>query len=151
MIEQLLRDLKAEEGFRSYVYDDFNGEPIVPGYTLKGHPTIWYGLCVEKGRVPYLPPNTADDALAYVATAKWHDLLKRLPWLANQPEDVQRALAHMAFQLGVEGTLGFSLMLAALERGDRETAAINALDSAWSRQTPARAQRVAELIAGHGT
>lgn len=151
MIDQLLRDLKAEEGFRPYVFDDGDGLPIVPGKVMVGHPTLWYGLCVEKGRIPYLPISTADDVLEYVATAKWLALLKRLPWLEAQPDDVQRALAQMAYQMGVDGVLAFKLMLAALERGDRETAAINALDSAWSKQTPARAQRVAELMAGHAT
>lgn len=149
MIEQLLRDLKSEEGFRPYCYDDANGEPIVPGYVLKGHPTLWYGLCVEKGRVPYLPPKTADDVLEHVATEKWLSLLKRAPWLETQPDDVQRALAHMAYQMGVDGVLGFKGMLMALERGDRETAAVSALDSAWAKQTPQRANRVIDLIRGY--
>jgi lysozyme len=55
----------------------------------------------------------------------------------------------MAYQLGVEGVAKFVLMLTALERGDRETAAVNALASEWAKQTPDRAKRVATLIRGH--
>lgn len=149
MIERLLAILANEEGFRPYVYDDATGEPLRPGYTLVGHPTIWFGLCVEKGRVPRLPEAMPRDAHEYVAVTKWNDLQSRAPWLAGQPEDVQLALALMAYQLGADGVLGFPNMLAALKRGDREAAADHALDSDWHRvDTPPRAKRVAALIRG---
>ena len=54
----------------------------------------------------------------------------------------------MAYQLGVNGVGNFSKMLNALESGDRETAAIEALDSKWATQTPERAERVANMIGG---
>lgn len=148
MIEDLIRDLKREEGFRPYAYDDANGEPIVPGYTVVGHVTIWYGLCIEKGRVPPVPERIPAELLAHVAERKWSELMDRIPWVADLPADVQRALAQMAYQLGVDGVIRFRKMLAALERGDRATAAAEALDSDWAQQTPARAERVAALIRG---
>lgn len=76
------------------------------------------------------------------------DLDRALPWLWEQPEDVQVALGDMCFQMGISRLLKFRKMLAALERGDREEAAREALESAWARQTPARAARVAALIRG---
>lgn len=149
MIDRLLEILAGEEGFRGFVYDDANGEPIVPGYTVIGHPTIWIGLCVEKGRVPHLPDAMPREALEYVAVAKWNELQLHAPWLTRLHEDVQLALALMAYQLGADGVLAFKNMLAALERGDRELAANEALNSKWARgDTPARAQRVAALIRG---
>ena len=42
---------------------------------------------------------------------------------------VQEALLDMAYQLGVDGLLGFHDMLAALERGDYQAAKAAALSS----------------------
>jgi lysozyme len=149
MTDRLLDTLANEEGFRPYVYDDATGEPIVPGYTCIGHPTIWYGLCLEKGRVPKLPIGMPREALQYVSQGKYGDLVNRAPWIIGQPDDVRLALALMAYQLGASGVLGFKRMCAALQRGDREAAADEALDSEWHRKdSPARARRVAELIRG---
>jgi lysozyme len=149
VIDRALPILANEEGLRWYVYDDKTGEPIVPGYTVIGHPTIFIGLCVEKGRVPKLPQSLPHELLEYVAASKWNDLQTKAPWVAGQPEDVQLALALMAFQLGANGVLGFKRMCAALRRGDRATAEQEALDSEWYRRdTPARAARVAAMIGG---
>jgi lysozyme len=152
LIEALLEHLKAEEGFRPYVYDDATGDPIVPGYTVKGHPTIWYGLCVERGRIPRIPDEVPRDVLKRVAEEKWRALLERVPWLAELPERTQVGLAAMAYQLGVEGVLKFRNMFQALAVGDLHAASLHALDSAWARRpppvgTPLRARRVAALIA----
>ena len=62
--------------------------------------------------------------------------------------DVQTILLSMAYQMGVRGLLGFRKMWAALKAGDRATAAYEALDSQWARQTPARANRHADVISG---
>ena len=52
----------------------------------------------------------------------------------------------MAYQLGVHGVLEFKEMLASLERGDCQAARRQALESAWARETPARAKRVTERL-----
>jgi hypothetical protein len=149
MIERLLSTLANEEGLRWYAYDDATGEPLRPGYTLVGHPTWLIGLCIEKGRVPKLPQSLPHDLLEYIAASKWSELQNKAPWVAGQPEDVQLALALMAFQLGANGVLGFKRMCAALQSGEREAAADHALDSDWHRNdSPARAKRVAALIRG---
>lgn len=61
-------------------------------------------------------------------------------------ENRQAALINMAFQLGVRGCFAFRLMWAALERKDWQAAYAEALDSAWARQTPSRARRVAAIL-----
>lgn len=137
MIEQLLQDLRRDEGWRPHVYLD-----------SLGFQTIGHGFLVDARRGDGLPPEIGEAWLRLAAERHWSALLARLPWLAQQPDDAQRALGNMAYQLGVDGVLGFRLMLAALERGDRESAAENALASAWHSQTPARAERVAALLRG---
>jgi hypothetical protein len=34
--------VKTAESFRRFAYDDATGKPLVPGDTIKGHPTIGY-------------------------------------------------------------------------------------------------------------
>jgi len=74
------------------------------------------------------------------------DLERNLPWLFERPEPVQRALVNMCFNLGWPRLSGFRKMLAALEAGDYDTAAAEALDSRWARQVGARAERIAALF-----
>lgn len=70
------------------------------------------------------------------------------PWWRDMPEERQRALANMCFQLGLPRLSGFRKMIAALHSGDWEKAADEALDSDWAKQVPNRAHRVAALIRG---
>lgn len=62
------------------------------------------------------------------------------------PAKIQRALAEMAYQMGVRGVCGFRDMLAAVRVGDWPRAHDEALDSRWARQTPGRAKRMAALL-----
>jgi lysozyme len=137
LLKELLDDLKSDEGWRPFAYVD-----------SLGFLTIGYGFLVDDRSGVGLPLSIGEAWLKVAAEERWVNLLGRLPWLETQPEDVQRALGNMAYQLGVDGVLGFKLMLEALERGDRETAAENALKSKWHEQTPRRAERVAALMRG---
>lgn len=148
MIEDVTKILRDEEGFRSYVYDDATGEPIVPGYTVVGHPTIWWGLCVEKGRMPEIPSRVPTECLEIVAHQKWMGVLDRARWIVELSTSTQIALWLMAYQMGVDGLFAFKDMLAALKAGDVSAARDAARDSDWARQakTAARAARVAALF-----
>lgn len=148
MLDQLCEDLKADEGWRAHVYDDATGQPIVPGSTVIGHPTIGYGFLVEAGKSEGLPNAIGETWLLHAASVRWWALTTRHPWLVEQPEDVQRAIGNMAYQIGVEGVSRFRRTLTALQDGDRALAAECALQSKWATQTPARANRVAALIRG---
>lgn len=147
-LDALLSTLEQDEGFRPFAYDDGDGQPVVPGKVMVGHVTIWFGLCLEQGRVPQLPATMPREALRYVAEGKWLELLMREPWMESLPENTQLGLAMMAYQMGAGGVLGFKRMVAALRAGDFEAAETHALDSNWARQTPARAKRVAALLRG---
>jgi lysozyme len=52
----------------------------------------------------------------------------------------------MSFQMGTAGLLGFQNTLQAIRSGNYEAAASGMMASAWARQTPARAQRMANLM-----
>ena len=50
------------------------------------------------------------------------------------------------YQLGYDGGMKFEKMWKALEQNDYQTAAKEALDSNWAKQTPERANRFAEFL-----
>lgn len=74
------------------------------------------------------------------------ELDKAIPWWRTKPENIQRALANMAFNMGWPRLSGFKNMLAALEAGRYDEAATHALDSQWAKQVGDRAKRVADLL-----
>lgn len=74
------------------------------------------------------------------------ELDKALPWWRGLSEVRQRALANMAFNLGVPRLLGFARMLAALQAGQWDEAAKQALASKWAQQVGARSDRIAKMI-----
>jgi len=58
----------------------------------------------------------------------------------------QAVLVDMSVNLGFVGLLRFKRMWAALGRGDHAEAGIEILDSAYARQLPARANRLAAIM-----
>ena len=137
MLNDLINDLKSDEGWRSFAYQDH-----------LGFWTIGWGFLIDERRGGELPREIAEQWLAYAVTKRWGQLLNRHPWIDDQPDDVQRALGNMSYQLGVGGLSKFKKRLQALKDGDRELAAREALDSKWAAQTTARAYRVTALIRG---
>ena len=102
--------LKTEEAFWGMSYLD-----------TRGHPTIGYGT--------KLPITKAEGAwLLETRLADTHDRLAKA-WApyGGQNQARQGALLDMAYQLGVDGLLGFHDMLDALERGDWAAASKAAL------------------------
>lgn len=71
------------------------------------------------------------------------DLEKYLPWASTLDDARYRVLVDMTFNMGIHGLLGFKRMLAALERGDYETAAAEMESSKWAEQVGRRAHRLA--------
>lgn len=74
------------------------------------------------------------------------ELDRNAAWWRDLPDDCQRGLANMCFNLGWPRLSGFRNMLAALEDGDYDEAAVQALDSRWARQVKGRADRIADLF-----
>lgn len=138
MIDALLADLRRDEGWRPFVYKDH-----------LGFDTIGYGFLVDPRKGVGLPQEIGNQWLEFALETRWNQLLARAPWILEQPEDVQRALGNMVYQLGVDGLLAFVNTLALIKQGDRTLAANEALKSKWATQTPERANRVARLIRGY--
>ncbi|MCG5240429.1 glycoside hydrolase family protein [Azospirillum doebereinerae] len=74
------------------------------------------------------------------------DLDRTLPWWRKLDEPRRRALANMAFNLGIDRLRGFRKMLTALEAGDYARAAAEAQDSLWASQVGGRTARIVQTF-----
>lgn len=137
MTDPLLDDLRADEGWRPYVYKDH-----------LGFDTLGYGFLIDERKGVGLPKPVAEFWLQYAVNERLAELQRRWPAFEKQPDDVKRALGNLVYNLGAAGVVGFAKMLGALERGDRKEAAEQLLDSLYAKQVPNRAGRVAKLLRG---
>ena len=130
-------DLIADEGLRLCAYADAGGVwTIGVGHT---------GAQVRRGlawsREACLKALDADIARAE------QGLDRHLSWWRTLAGERQDVLANMAFNLGVEGLLGFRHVLEAARAGDYAVAAERMLASEpWRSQVGARAERLAEQM-----
>ena len=132
MREQLRKDLIRDEGIRTKPYQ-----------CPAGKLTIGVGRNLDDLGITTAEAMTLlDNDIERIN----RELDANLSWWRGRPEHVQRGMANMAFQLGINRLLGFKKMLSALHAGDYETAQAEGKDSAWYKQTPARAERVLNLF-----
>lgn len=131
---QLIDDIKRDEGCRLTAYKDTVGVVTV-GY---GHAHVAPGTVWTQAQ--------ADSALDADIAIAVHDLDFRLPWWRKLDDVRQDVLAEMAFNMGVEGLLGFHNTLAFVEAGNYAAASGGMLASKWAKQVGARATRLAAMM-----
>lgn len=141
--DQMISDLKTDEGFRDLLYDDASDKLIGPGVAVQGNPTIGYGWCVSK--TP-LTPEQYEIILGWLLDAKTGELYRTFPWLETLSEPRQRAVADMAYQMGVHGLSAFATFLGFLQSGQFNAAADDVQATPWYRQSGDRAKRIEQLI-----
>lgn len=132
LIEELL---KKEEGWIPHAYQDH-----------LGYWTIGYGKLIDKRKGGGITKEEGEYLLRNEIARKSEELFEALPWAKLLDEVRQTVLIAMAFQMGVEGILGFRNTMHALMTGDWTKAAAGIRGSLWARQTPARAERMARAI-----
>lgn len=144
-IAALTSDLQRDEGLRLVLYDDDTGKPLNKGDAIKGNPTLGYGwaVCLNP-----LTPEQYLIILGWQRDAKLADLARAMPWLSSMPENVQRAVANMAFELGVHGLQEFTTFLGLLQAGQYVAAATDLRGTPWYTEAGVRAARVCALIEG---
>lgn len=142
-------ELKLDEGTgpmkggRFVVYDDANGQPIVPGTLVKGHPTIGYGRALDVGGL------SMAEALFLLHSGEadmWAQVTAALPWALTLDDVRQAALLSMTYNLGVQGLLGFPKTLACMQKADWAGTVANLKQSKWWNQVGQRAQRIANMF-----
>lgn len=135
----LLRD----EGRKLFVYDDATGEALRPGMTLKGHPTVGIGRALD---VEGLTSSESDYLLAGDIYRVQSEAEKAFPWYESLVDERKAVILSMLFQLGLGGVQGFHEFLLAVEHQNWSRAAAEMKNSLWAKETPSRAERLAEQM-----
>src|ERR1051326_3963736 len=95
--QAVLEDLDRDEGVRLTPYDDATGKPLLPGDTLVGNITIGAGVNISAGL-------SADEA-HYLKEQRLKrielEVNREYPWWVKCPDQVQRGLLNMAFNVGI--------------------------------------------------
>jgi lysozyme len=133
---ELVRQLRGDEGEKACVYKDSLGLWTIGVGRLVDPNKPGAGLRPEE--ISFLLQNDIDDRI--------NALHAKLPWFDNLDDARKGVLVAMAFQLGVDGLLGFAHTLSLVRDGKYENAAAAMLESLWAKQTPARAKRLSEQM-----
>ena len=129
--EDLTKQLEVDEGFMEKPYDD-----------TEGFLTIGHGILLEHG----ISEFESRMLLLSRLLDSFGELNRAKPIVRQLSQKRVEALANMAFNLGVPRLLKFKKMWAAIEAGDFDEAAAQALDSKWATQVKGRADRIAALL-----
>lgn len=133
MRQELVRQLRSDEGVERHAYQDH-----------LGFWTIGVGRLIDKRKPGSgLRPHEIDYLLYSDIDDRLDALTRKLPWFSELDDARRGVLMNMSFQMGVEGLMGFTNTLEHIKRGEYEKAAENMLKSKWAQQTPARARRMA--------
>lgn len=136
MNSRLIEQLRRDEGEVLTAYPDH-----------LGYLTIGVGRMIDRRKGGCISKDESAYLLNNDIAARDSGLRSRLSWYGQLDEVRQAALLNMAFQIGVDGLLGFVRMLACVRDGRFAEAETHALQSKWATQTPARAKRVARQLA----
>ena len=128
----LIERIAENEGFRSKVYKCSEGVDTF-GHGLT-YITEEESLHIVAGRVP----------------KKHLKLLDKLDWYKDLPPMVQGVIIEMTYQIGTSGMLKFKKMIVHMKNKEFQLAATEMLDSRWHKQTPARSERLADIVREHG-
>ncbi len=139
-LKKLVAELRRDEGVRYAPYDDTMGiQTVGVGHNMKVSPLPAGWKCP-------LTDAQVDALLAADVDAVRKALDARLPWWSGLDDVRQRVLCNMAFNLGIQGLLGFKNTLAAVQAGRYADAAQGMAASAWARQVGARAARLVQAM-----
>lgn len=131
----LIAQLRFEEGEVLHAYQD-----------NLGYWTIGVGRLIDRRRGGGISKEESAFLLNNDVRECEAALDARLPWWRDLNEPRRAVLIGMAFQMGMDGLLGFRNTLAMVQRGDYASAARGMLNSKWATQTPERAHRMSEQM-----
>jgi len=141
-INKLMEELERDEGVIYKIYKDHLGYPtfgighlIVEGDSEKGQPI---GTSISLDRV-----TQAFDADVQVVL---NDCVKLFNDFDELPEEAQRVIANMMFNMGYTRLSKFNNFKAAVNARDWNTAADEMIDSRWYKQVTVRADRLVKRI-----
>ena len=139
MINNIIDQLKRDEGFRADVYEDTVGKR-----------TIGYGHNLDANPLPDLEfPITevqATQILGKDVERTSRHLVLNLPWVTALDDARYGVLQNMAFNMGVPGLLMFHHDIQDTEIGNYVQSAADMKDSKWYTEVGDRAVRLVEQM-----
>ena len=128
----LIERIGVNEGFRSKPYKCSEGV-----WTI-GHGMTWIteeeSLSILTGRITELHLQLSED----------------LGWYKDMPPEVKGVIIEMCYQMGFAGFCKFKKAISNMQDKNWKEAANEMLDSLWAKQTPERANRLADIVREHG-
>lgn len=134
-VTSLEEQLRLDEGEKLSAYQDH-----------LGFWTIGIGRLIDARKGGALTKEESSYLLNNDIRRKTAEVKAAIPWFGKLDEARQGVLLNMAFQMGTEGLLKFKNTLAMIEAGQYGAAAQGMLNSLWAKQTPERAQRLAQQM-----
>jgi lysozyme len=119
------------------------GRKLKPYRDTLGILTIGVGRNLEQRGISQA---TSDQMLDEDIGIAESELDQNAPWWRSLSDSRQRGILNMAFNMGWPRLSGFRAMLSALQTGEFEKAATEALNSKWAGQVGDRAKRIAEMF-----
>lgn len=141
MYQELKERIKEHEGYRNTVYSDSLGFATI-GYGHLVTPEDHYKEGIEYPKEELDAQFEADFQTAKLNTEKLINDNNVAELLFN----AKCVLIEMVFQLGIGGVSKFKKMWSALQEQDYNEASIQMLDSRWAKQTPSRANSLAQVM-----
>lgn len=137
-LEEVTENLKREEGWSATVYN-----------CSEGYETIGYGRNIS-ATGPGITKEEGEFLLSNDIARCVSELEAALPWVSGCDRIVANVLVELCYQLGLPTLLKFKLTLNHLQRDEYVLGASELLRSRFAKQTPARAQRLAERLRSAG-
>jgi lysozyme len=126
-----LAHLKRHEGYRKHMYK-----------CSEGFNTIGYGLNLDAG----LDEEVASFITEFIANRIDGELTVRLEFYKILSQRRKDVLINMAYNLGIEGLMGFKNTIHLISVGKFDEASAAMLKSKWASQVGARARFLADQM-----
>lgn len=135
MKKEITKQLRRDEGVVEHAYQDH-----------LGWWTIGVGRLIDKRKGGRLTDDEIDYLLANDIAEKERELEASVSFYKRLDEARKGVLLNMAFNLGVQGLLGFRNTLKLIETGKYEEASKEMLKSKWASQVGDRAVRLSKQM-----
>lgn len=165
LLLQVKKDLDRHEAYREYAYPDplsklHKQHPALPwgfkpareiappGTNFNdGKPwTVGFGNTISTTPDSKVGRITAERQLEAKILEEDRKLTNALPWYKEASFETRTILINMAFQMGLQGLLGFRNTLNFVKQRNYKQAASNMRQSLWAKQTPSRASELARRM-----
>ena len=140
-LNELLEELKREEGFRDRVYQCTAGVDTV-GYGFNVAYLTKKELELNGGFIEPMSKEVATEILKLKVKKLIKSVDEIYSWIDNLPEVVKIGIYDMIYQLGAKGFGSFVNTQKYLRVLDYDKAIENIKSSKWAKQTPRRANNL---------